>query len=102
MPDDPHGAFYYVEVDIQRIARIKYGDDFAALMMGHYEPLDPVIRLAEEKSIVAMPGGGFDAPQWSLRLSLANLNAEDYSKIARAGFELLDEYYSVYRASMNP
>jgi len=28
-PDDPNGAFYYVEIDIERIAKIKYEDNFS-------------------------------------------------------------------------
>ena len=62
-------------------------------LVKNYEPLDFLIRLAEEKSIVLMPGGGFDAPQWSLRVSLANLADEAYSKIQQSGLELLEDYY---------
>jgi hypothetical protein len=33
-------------------------------------------RLAEDRGIVLLNGGGFEAPQWSMRLSLANLPDE--------------------------
>ncbi len=95
-PDDPNGAFYYIEIDFLRLAENKYGADFAKWVSENYNPLDPVIRLAEEKAIIAMPGGGFDAPIWSLRLSLANSFADDFEKIRILGFDILDEYYSEY------
>ena len=95
-PEDPNGAFYYIEIDFLRLAENKYGADFASWVSQNYNPLDPVIRLAEEKAIIAMPGGGFDAPQWSLRLSLANSYADDFEKIRILGLDILDEYYSEY------
>jgi hypothetical protein len=40
-------------------------------------------RLAEDRGIVLLNGGGFEAPQWSMRLSLANLPDEVYEDIGR-------------------
>ena len=57
-----------------------------------HEPIDFVWRLAEEKAVVLMDGGGFDAPEMSVRVSLANLFKPDYDKIGRAISDLLDEY----------
>jgi hypothetical protein len=39
--------------------------------------------LAEDHGIVLLNGGGFEAPQWSMRLSLANLPDEAYEDIGR-------------------
>lgn len=74
-----NGAFYYVEINIQDLAASAYNNDFFTWMKEEYEPLDFLVRLAEESSIVVMPGGGFDAPQWSLRVSLANLPQSAYA-----------------------
>ena len=41
-----------------------------------------------------MYGPGFSAPDGTVRISLANLNTEDYVEIAHRLFELLDEYYA--------
>ena len=43
-----------------------------------------------------MYGPGFSAPEGTVRISLANLNSEDYAEIGRRLFELLDEYYEEY------
>lgn len=50
--------------------------------------------LAGRKGVVLMYGPGFSAPDGTVRVSLANLNTEDYAQIARRLFELLDEYYA--------
>jgi aspartate 4-decarboxylase len=39
--------------------------------------------LAEDHGIVPLHGGGFEAPEWSMRLSLANLPDEAYEDIGR-------------------
>lgn len=96
-PDNPDASFYYILVDFLKLATDKYGADFAKWMSENYEPLDPVIRLAEEKAIIAMPGGGFDGPEWTLRFSLANSFADDFEKIRILEFDILDEYYSEYQ-----
>lgn len=97
--DNEDAAFYYVEIDILRLASRLIGDDFATWLVKEHDPLDFLIRLAEEKSVVAMPGGGFDAPVWSLRLSLANLYADDYRRITKKSYELLEEYHHEFGAS---
>ena len=45
-----------------------------------------------------MYGPGFDAPEGTVRISLANLDSEDYVEIARRLYELLYEYYEVFEA----
>ena len=97
-PDDPNGTFYYILIDVLKLAEEKYDKDFAKWVSENYDPLDPVMRLAEEKAIIAMPGGGFDGPEWTLRLSLANSYAEDFEKIRILGYDILDEYYEEYES----
>ena len=53
-------------------------------MKENVHPLDIVFRLAEDHAIVLLNGGGFDAPDWSARVSFANLPDEAYEKIGRA------------------
>jgi aspartate 4-decarboxylase len=83
VPDDPLCAAYYAELDLLVWARREYGEDFVRFLKAHYEPVDLLFRLAEQSSIVLMPGGGFAGPEWSVRVSLANLPEEDYGRIGR-------------------
>ena len=93
---DPTRAGYYSEIDILVWATKFYGQDFATWLNANYEPLDFVIKLANETAVVLLNGDGFDGPAWSVRVSLANLNEDDYLKIGTAIRKLLDQYHTVY------
>lgn len=94
---DPLRAGYYSEIDIMVWAKKFYGDDFAAWMQKTFEPIDFVIRLANETAVVLLNGDGFDGPAWSVRASLANLDLDDYLKIGTAIRKILDEYHTQYK-----
>ena len=55
------------------------------------------MRLAQDTGVVLMDGHGFDAPEWSVRVSLANLNADDYIAIGQRLSAMLDEYAEVWK-----
>ncbi|MCM1483055.1 MAG: bifunctional aspartate transaminase/aspartate 4-decarboxylase [Muribaculaceae bacterium] len=95
---DPLRAGYYSEIDIMIWAKKFYGDDFAEYLKTNYEPLDFVIRLANETAVVLLNGDGFDGPAWSVRASLANLNESDYLKIGTAIRSILEDYHKRYEA----
>jgi aspartate 4-decarboxylase len=92
-------AGYYSEIDMMVWARKFYGDDFAKYLEANYEPLDFVMRLANETAVVLLNGDGFAGPDWSVRISLANLDRKSYLKIGTAIRTILDEYYSVYKTA---
>lgn len=96
-PELRYYAHYYTTIDIPKLARERYGEAFANWLRSSHEPIDFVWRLAEEKSMVLMDGGGFDAPQMSVRVSLANLFKDDYAKIGKSISELLEEYYQYFK-----
>ncbi|MDE6490638.1 MAG: bifunctional aspartate transaminase/aspartate 4-decarboxylase [Muribaculaceae bacterium] len=96
---DPLRAGYYSEIDIMVWAKKFYGQQFADYLKSNYEPVDFVIRLANDTAVVLLNGDGFDGPAWSVRASLANLNKSDYLKIGSAIRKLLDEYHSIYTKS---
>lgn len=90
--EPPNYACYYTTIDIRRLARERYGDEFGKWMETAHEPIDFVWRLAKEKGVVLMDGGGFAAPEMSIRVSLANLFKDNYAQIGKAISELLEEY----------
>ena len=94
---DPLRVGYYSEIDIMVWAKKFYGDDFAEWLAKEHEPLDFVMRLATDTSVVLLNGSGFDGPEWSIRASLANLNEADYLKIGTAIRHILDGYYNEYK-----
>jgi aspartate 4-decarboxylase len=98
-PHNPHDAHYYTTIDIPELAETRYGKEFAKHLVRNYEPIDFVVKLAEKKSVVLMDGGGFDAPNMSVRVSLANLPNSTYEAIGRGITELLDEYHHHWKQS---
>jgi aspartate 4-decarboxylase len=55
--------------------------------------------MAEDHGIVLLNGGGFETPDWSLRVSLANLPDEAYEDIARGVRTVARGYRDAYEAS---
>ncbi len=98
-PDDPLDARYYAIIDVPKLAASRYDEAFRKYFVEQHEPIDFVWRLAQEKGIVLMDGGGFDAPNMSVRVSLANLPDEAYATIGKAISDLLDEYYESWKSS---
>ncbi|MGW0548205.1 bifunctional aspartate transaminase/aspartate 4-decarboxylase [Streptomyces altiplanensis] len=97
--DDPGRAGYYVELDLLAEAERVHGKDFAAFLRKEYEPVDALFRLAEQTHVVLLNGGGFDGPEWSVRVSLANLDDLDYLKIGHHLRAIFDDYAAEWRAS---
>lgn len=98
-PDpDPLRAGYYSIIDLSLWIKKLYGDEFFVWLQKNYESLDIVMRLAKDTGIVLMDGAGFDAPDWSVRVSLANLDTDDYPVIGAAIHAMLDDYYAAWKA----
>jgi len=98
-PEDVYDAHYYTTIDVPRMAASRHGEAFADWLVNQHEPIDFVWRLASEKSIVLMDGGGFDAPNMSIRVSLANLTKPDYAAIGKGISALLDEYHDQFKSA---
>lgn len=95
---DPDRVGYYSEIDIMVWGKKFYGDEFCQWLKSTHEPLDIVIRLAKETSVVLLNGSGFAGPEWSVRASLANLTEADYVKIGEAIQKILDSYYQEFKS----
>jgi aspartate 4-decarboxylase len=92
LPENPMRSGYYCELDLMVWAELKYGKEFTKFLSENYEPVDILFRLAQQTSIVLMPGGGFGGPEWSLRVSLANLDDSAYGRIGKQLAEAAQDY----------
>jgi aspartate 4-decarboxylase len=97
---DPLRTGYYIEIDFLSFAKRHYPTEFVEFLEKTYEPADVLFRLAAQAETVALNGSGFDGPPWSIRLSLANLNAEDYRTIGKAIRKVAEEYVAEWKASV--
>ena len=85
-------ARYYTLIDVYALVEAEYGGELLDWLREEKTEIDFLNDLAGRKGVVLMYGPGFSAPDGTVRISLANLNTEDYREIARRLFELLDEY----------
>ena len=67
---DPGPLFdnYYGLINLEFWLRKYLGEDIARFIQRHVHPLDIVFRLARDHGIVLLDGGGFHAPDWSVRV----------------------------------
>ncbi|MGH4139186.1 aspartate 4-decarboxylase [Clostridium sp.] len=95
----PLDASYYTQFDLLEWAGKNYNDEFAQYLRQNYKPVDILIRLAEQSSIVLLGSSGFHGPEWAIRISLANLSDESYSKIGKILYKVLEDYAKEWNES---
>jgi aspartate 4-decarboxylase len=83
MPKDPNHSEYYTTLDLMAWAEKTHGPAFAEFLRKNYHPFDVLFALAERYSTVLMNGSGFAGPEWSVRVSLANLPEDAYPNIGK-------------------
>jgi aspartate 4-decarboxylase len=96
---NPNFDAYYGLIDFEFWARKNIGEEAVEYLKKNIHPLDLAFRLAEDHGIVLLNGGGFEAPDWSLRVSLANLPDEAYENIGRGVRTIARGYRDAYEAS---
>lgn len=95
--ENKNDASYYVIFDIMKWATNNYGEDFANFIKDNYKPADMLFKLANNYSIVLLSGHGFFGPEWSVRVSLANLDDESYVFIGNSIKEVLSFYVYTWK-----
>jgi aspartate 4-decarboxylase len=98
---NPLFSYYYGIVDFEFWIKKYVGPEVMEFIKKNYHPLDIVFRLAEDHSIVLLNGGGFSAPNWSARVSFANLDDHVYGHIGRALRSVARTYVEAYRFAKN-
>ena len=96
---NPNFDAYYGLIDFEFWARKNIGDEAVEYLKKNVHPLDLAFRLAEDHGIVLLNGGGFEAPNWSLRVSLANLSDEAYEDIGRGVRTVARGYRDAFEAA---
>lgn len=98
--NDPNDSCYYTQLDLLQWAEKNHGKEFANYLKENYKPVDILYNLAQDSSIVLLGGGGFAGPEWSIRISLANLYDEAYATIGIALKRILDDYVTKWKKSL--
>jgi aspartate 4-decarboxylase len=98
-PPDEDRAAYYAQLNLMVWGEKFYGPDFVKFLRQNYECTDILFRIAEQSGVVLLHGGGFGGPEWSVRVSLANLPEETYGKIGQYLRQAAEGYVAEWRAS---
>ncbi|WP_454793341.1 aminotransferase class I/II-fold pyridoxal phosphate-dependent enzyme [Mycolicibacterium lutetiense] len=96
---DPNRVGYYAELDFLIWAAERATPGFIEFVKANYEPTDILFRLAEQTGVVLLNGGGFEGPEWSVRVSLANLRDVQYEEIGKAMIAAAEQYAAEFDAS---
>jgi aspartate 4-decarboxylase len=99
VPSNELYDYYYGLIDFEYWARKYVGEEVVEWMKANVHPLDIVFRLAEDHGIVLLNGSGFEAPDWSVRVSFANLDDHVYDDIGRAVRAVARSYRQAYEAA---
>ncbi len=95
----PNYDAYYGIIDFEFWLRKYVGEEVADWIKANVHPLDISFKIAEDYGIVLLNGSGFDAPDWSARVSFANLPDQAYDVIGRAVRSVARGYVEAYRAA---
>jgi len=98
--ENPNFDYYYGLIDFEFWMRKYLGEDVVKWVKANVHPLDPVFQLAEDHGIVLLNGNGFAAPDWSVRVSFANLPDHVYDDIGRAIRSIARGYREAFEASL--
>lgn len=98
VPEEKGNTYYYVLIDLRKIAKRKYGEEFAIYFEKNINPFEFLFKLARERSTILLPGKGFAGPKWSVRVSLANLPDDNYPIIGKNISDILEDYYKRWKS----
>ncbi|MFC0277574.1 bifunctional aspartate transaminase/aspartate 4-decarboxylase [Enterococcus devriesei] len=96
--DGKENSKYYTLVNIYQLAEERYGKEFRHYLATHFEYMDFLKTLAEKEGVVLIDAVGFGAIAGELRVSEANLPAEDYRLIGHEILKVLKEYHDEFLA----
>lgn len=109
--ETPHDTHYYALLNILELAENKYDKNFAMYLLKYYYPVDFVFCFAINTASVCLPGYGFFEPEkitedeitpqdrnnWSIRVSLANLETDRYLILSKNIMKVLADYHKQYK-----
>lgn len=89
---------YYIIIDILQVSNnLFHNKKFTKYLQNNIDPLEFLIQLAKQYSTVLLTAVGFAGPFWGVRVSLANLPDDDYTKIGNNIKSLLQDYYKKFK-----
>jgi aspartate 4-decarboxylase len=98
-PQGPTQTSYYTLINLRDLATRLHGPQFAAYLTETFTPFDLLMNLAESYQTVLLPGVGFAGPDWTVRVSLANLPDANYSYIGTSLKALMEDFHTYWKTT---
>ncbi|GAA1834363.1 aspartate 4-decarboxylase [Pseudonocardia ailaonensis] len=83
-------SLYYALVDLEAVARVRHGED-GAKRLHAVDPAEVPVLLARDHGVVVLPGAGFGAPTWDVRVCVAALPTEQLREVGEAIAQVVDQ-----------
>jgi aspartate 4-decarboxylase len=96
--EDVNALDYYTILDLGLLVKRIHGQQFANWFISRTNTIEFLKRLARDAHVVLLPGDGFGIRYPSVRVSFANLNEADYTRIGEAIRNLTEEYVEQFNA----
>ena len=90
-------AKYYTEINFLEWAKKEYSAEYALALEEKANPFDILYSLASEYGVILLNGDGFASSKWAFRVSLANLNDEEYFIIGQSLRAVFDKLAYKYK-----
>ena len=78
---EPTSTNYYNLLFIPEIAENLYGKDARKYLEQNYDANEFLLHISLKYKVILLPGKGFGADNWRLRVSLANMATDQYEKV---------------------
>jgi aspartate 4-decarboxylase len=82
-------TLYYALIDLEAVARVRHGEAGVARLRTA-DPATVPARLAHDHGVVVLPGAGFGAPTWDVRVCVAALPADALRTVAESITQVVD------------
>ncbi len=93
-----HYSYYYVMINLKILALKHFDKTFANYIEKEVSVIEFLLRLAKETATVCLPGEGFAGSPSTFRISLANLDDEEYAEIGKNIRIIIEQYYKEWQA----
>ncbi|EUJ33179.1 aspartate aminotransferase [Listeria floridensis FSL S10-1187] len=100
MPFDHYDSAYYCEFDLLEWIKQHFGAKFGEAFQKESSITKFLMRLALEHGLVLLKGSGFGGSEWSVRISLANLETENYQEIGRRIKKMVSDEFLKWQFEM--
>ena len=88
---------YYCEIDLAWWIGNRYNQTFKHFVTEAYTLTDLIAQLAEEEQLLLLKADAFGSSDWSIRISLANLDTEAYREIGKRVVSKMDRLYKDWK-----